>query len=213
MRTNATPGGARRLAVAACMGLVLLTAGNAEALDLRERLREFGANVMQKIRKLRGLEPAPKPPAPPPVVEQPVEQPPAPPSPERPASPETSAPPAPAREPGIAVRSQCQSKDDTRYAETVDLEVEDGRVHRMDARIDIPKRGSCRFELSDFRQTRERPHIELVSKAGDACAVRLWQQGGKLVMAISDCPDKCARPGAFDYVWPIELDAASGGCL
>lgn len=213
MKTLVPPGGARRLVVAACLGLVLLSAGNAQAIDLRERLREFGAAVMQKIRKLRGLEPAPKPPAPPPVVEQP----PAPPPPEKPASPETSAPPppapAPAREPGIAVRSQCQGKDETGYTETVDLEVEDGRVHRLDARIDIPKRGSCRFELSDFRQTRERPHIELLSKAGDACAVRLWQQGGKLVIAITDCPDKCARPGAFDYVWPIELDATSGACL
>lgn len=201
--------GIRTLAVAFLAVLMLVSAQDANAVDLRERLRELGAAVMQKIRKMRGLEPAPKPPAPPPVAE-PSPTPP----PEAPQGAEASVPPpVPAREPGIALKAQCQSKDETGYAEAVDLDIEDGRVNRLEARVEVPKRGTCRFELSDFRQTRERPHIELLSAAGDACAVRVWQQGGKLVLAATDCPGKCTRPGAFDYVWPIELDATSGACL
>lgn len=144
-------------------------------------------DIRDFIRALRGREPAPPPPAPPPVAQI----------------------PAPAAA-GMNLIGNCVAKEETGYAENVRFDVAGGIVRQLDARIDIPNRGSCRFQLAEFSQTKQAPFVELLARSGSACALRMWQQGDRITVAATDCAEQCTR-GAFDYLWPIELNAA-GGC-
>jgi len=115
---------------------------------------------------------------------------------------------APAR---LNISSVCNARDEAGYAESIRVQVADGAVRELHARIEVPRRGSCSFQLADFRQTREAPHVELMSRSGGACTVRMWEQQGRLTVAFSDCHDKCSS-GAFEHIWPIQLRAADGAC-
>ncbi len=121
-------------------------------------------------------------------------------------------PPAPFAVGALSVRSECTSRDQSGYTESIKLAVEQGRVDLLEAKIEIPRRGSCGFRLADFRQTRTKPHVELQSIAGTKCTVRMWRQGERFTVSFSECQEKCTS-GAFDYVWPMELNAADGSCL
>lgn len=163
------------------LGLLLLAGGCAE---LQQDVRE----IRDYIRKLRGKEPAPPPPAPPSSTEMP---------------PEAAA--------GLSLNGNCVGREESGYAENVRVNVARGQVSALDARIDIPKRGSCRFQLAGYRQTRQAPFVELQSRANAACALRMWQQGDRVTLAASDCPEACAR-GAFEYLWPVQFQSPGGGC-
>ncbi len=115
---------------------------------------------------------------------------------------------APAR---LNLTSACTARDEAGYTESIRLQVAEGMVRELQARIEVPRRGTCSFQLADFRQTREAPHVELMSRTGGACTVRMWEQQGRLTVAFSDCHDKCSR-GAFEHIWPIQLRAADGAC-
>lgn len=133
------------------------------------------------LRKLRGRDPAPPPPAPPAAAAVPLN-----------------------------LNGNCVAKEETGYAENVRVTVAAGQVRALEARIDIPKRGSCRYQLADFRQTKQTPVVELLARSNSACAVRMWQQGDRITVAPTDCEEKCTG-GAFEYAWPVQFNAA-GGC-
>jgi hypothetical protein len=164
----------------AILGLCLLAGGCAE---LKEDVRE----IRDLLRKLRGREPAPQPPAPPPAAQI----------------------PAPAAA-GLTMSGNCIGKEETGYAENARVDVAGGQVRALEARIDIPGHGSCTYRLADFRQTRQMPFVELLARSNSACAVRIWQQGDRITVAATDCAEKCTR-GAFEYAWPIEFNTA-GRC-
>jgi hypothetical protein len=159
---------------------LLLVAGCAE---LDQDVRE----IRDYMRKLRGKDPAPPPPAPPSAAEMPA-----------------------VAAAGLNLAGNCVGKEETGYAENVRVTVAGGQVRALDARIDIPKHGSCRYQLADFRQTKQTPFVELVARSNSACAVRMWQQGDRITLAATDCEEKCAR-GAFEYAWPVEF-TAGGAC-
>ena len=156
-----------------------------EVQELLEDLRQ----IRDVIRKLRGKKPAPPPPAPP------------------------AAPQAPGAAPatGLTFQGNCVGKEETGYAENAQLLIALGEVRTLEARVDIPKRGSCRFHLKDFRQTQESPFVELLSKSNSGCSLRIWQQQDRVTMVATDCPEKCPS-GSFEYLWPIEFRAPGGGC-
>ena len=112
----------------------------------------------------------------------------------------------------LSVRSECTARDETGYTESIKLTVEQGRVELMEAKIEIPRRGSCGFRLADFRQTRSEPHVELQASSGTQCTVRMWRQGERFTVAFNDCQEKCTR-GAFAYVWPLSVNSTDGSCL
>jgi hypothetical protein len=124
----------------------------------------------------------------------------------------SAASPAPFDAGTLSVRSACTARDQNGYTESIKLDVDRGRVAQLEAKIDIPRRGSCGFRLADFRQTRTEPHVELQSNNGSMCTVRMWQQGERFTVAFNECAEKCTR-GAFDYVWPVQLNSADGSCL
>jgi hypothetical protein len=111
----------------------------------------------------------------------------------------------------LNVRTDCAFRDETGYGGRLDLEVQDAGVHRFMAKVDIPRRGSCRFDLADFRQTTVRQAVTLAS-ARSGCTVHMWEQGSKVTIAFTDCQAQCDS-GTFDYLWPILVETPSGRCF
>ena len=161
-----------------------LVAGCGDMQTVKENVRQ----VRDLLRKLRGKEPAPPPPAPPSTAEMPAQ---------------AAA--------GLTLAGNCSGRDETGYAESLRMDIAGGQVRQFDLRIDIPKRGSCSYKLADFRQSKQAPYVELLARSGSACAIRAWQQGDRVTVAATDCQEKCAT-GAFEYAWPVELQAPGGGC-
>ncbi|MEW5780841.1 MAG: hypothetical protein ACOY6N_14310 [Pseudomonadota bacterium] len=99
---------------------------------------------------------------------------------------------------------------ETGYAGQLALAVTDAHVERLEARVDIPKRGSCRFNLADFRQIERLPIVVLASQKS-SCKVSLWEQGDQVTVAFRDCRAECGGD-AVDYLWPILVDNRKGRC-
>ncbi|MDO9596483.1 MAG: hypothetical protein Q7J47_02060 [Azoarcus sp.] len=109
----------------------------------------------------------------------------------------------------LNVQADCRFKDEVGYSASARLDVSYSEVLGFAATVDVPRRGSCRFNLADFQQVRREPHVEL--RARDGCVVRMWEQGDQVTVAFSQCAGRCDR-GTFDYVWPILVDRPSGRC-
>ncbi len=108
----------------------------------------------------------------------------------------------------LDVQADCRFRDETGYSATAVLDISHSDVKRFSATVDIPRRGSCRFD-GPFTQTRRMPSVEL--RAKDGCTVNIWEQGNQVTVGFSDCARRCSR-GTFDYVWPIIVDRTSGQC-
>jgi hypothetical protein len=63
---------------------------------------------------------------------------------------------------------------------------------------------------AEFRQTREKPQVELVAKDGGGCKLMVWQEPGRITLAHTDCEARCTA-GIYDEAWPGSFDSA-GGC-
>ncbi|MFN6961339.1 MAG: hypothetical protein ACK4N6_03775 [Rhodocyclaceae bacterium] len=111
----------------------------------------------------------------------------------------------------LNARVACGFRDEeTGYAGQLALAVSDARVERLEARVDIPKRGSCHFRLADFQQT-ERLPIVVLSARNSRCKVSLWEQGDQVTVAFRDCRAECGGD-AVDYLWPILVGNRNGRC-
>lgn len=108
----------------------------------------------------------------------------------------------------LDVKASCRFRDEAGYAATAVLDISHAEVKAFSATVDIPRRGSCRFD-GPFTQTRRLPSVEL--RAQDGCTVNIWEQGQQVTVGFSNCARRCSR-GTFDYVWPIIVDRASGEC-
>lgn len=108
----------------------------------------------------------------------------------------------------LDVRADCRFRDEAGYVTRITLDVAQSKVKAFNADVDIPRRGSCRFD-GPFTQTREKPSIQL--RAADGCQVNIWEQGKAVTVGFANCAARCSR-GAFDYLWPIIIDRASGQC-
>lgn len=58
-------------------------------------------------------------------------------------------------------------------------------------------------------QSKRTPYVELLARSSTGCAVRIWEQGDRATVSVTDCPEK-STAGAFEYGWPIELDGRTG---
>ena len=180
-----------RLPLLAALSIALLAGGCAE--------RKKSSGTPESPGPGRGAEPAPAVPA-------------------VPARPPVTVP-APGKTPSaipdraLNIRADCTTRDAGGYAETIKLSVANGLVSQLEAAITVPKRGSCLFRLTDFRQTRSAPHVELVARSGSKCTVRMWYQQNRFTAAFSDCPEMCTPRGTIDYIWPIELRLPDGACM
>lgn len=128
-----------------------------------------------------------------------------------------TAPVAPrAKRPGpiptraLNVMTDCKFRDETGYQGTMKLAVDQARVTSFKAAVTIPQRGTCRFDLANFRQTRELPNVEL-THLRDPCIVRVWEQGERVTVAFQQCQKMCSGK-AWDHLWPIFADRRDGSC-
>lgn len=110
----------------------------------------------------------------------------------------------------LNVAADCAFKDETGYRGVMKLKVADAQVRTFEARVDIPGRGACRFDLRDFRQTASMPNVAL-SAQRSRCIVRMWEQGRRVTVAFNNCQDRCSGK-AYSYLWPIMADAQTGRC-
>jgi hypothetical protein len=110
----------------------------------------------------------------------------------------------------LNAHASCRFRDDTGYAGQLELTVRDARVEQLEARVDVPKRGSCQFRLTDFRQTESLPIVVLAAQK-TACKVSLWEQGHQVTVAFRDCRTECGGD-AVNYLWPILVDNRKGSC-
>jgi hypothetical protein len=110
----------------------------------------------------------------------------------------------------LNVAADCAFKDETGYRGAMKLKVADAQVRTFEARVDIPGRGACRFDLRDFRQTASMPNVAL-SAQRSRCIVRMWEQGRRVTVAFNNCQDRCSGR-AYSYLWPIMADAQTGSC-
>ena len=144
-------------------------------------------------------------------------------TPDKPSGPaaEAPAPPTavaarPAARPGpipvrpINVRTECNFRDESGYNGALKLDVAEAKVKAFEAQVNIPKRGACRFDLKDFRQTKELPAIELSQPRG-RCIVRVWEQGERVTVAFQQCEKMCSG-NSYSYLWPILNDRRKGSC-
>lgn len=107
-------------------------------------------------------------------------------------------------------KASCSFRDDNGYSGQLQLDVRSAQVEQLEARVDVPKRGSCQFRLADFRQTDSQPIIVLAGKQS-SCKVSVWEQGSQVTVAFRDCRAECSG-NAVDYLWPILVDNQKGSC-
>lgn len=111
----------------------------------------------------------------------------------------------------LNVRSRCTHRDAAGTATELDLLIADAEVKVLDAEIHMKGQGSCRFALGEFSQEATLPQALLRHKSNEACTIRFWEQGPKVTMAFNSCPESCDGQ-AFDYLWPVIVDAKTGDC-
>ena len=110
----------------------------------------------------------------------------------------------------LNVKAECAFRDETGYNGAMRLAIDEARVQSFEAKVTIPRHGACRFDLKDFRQTREMPSVEL-AHLRDRCIVRVWEQGERVTVAFQQCQRMCSG-NAHDYLWPILTDTRDGSC-
>lgn len=110
----------------------------------------------------------------------------------------------------LNVAANCNYKDETGMLGVVKLRVVEAQVQQFEASADIPKRGRCRFNMKDFRQTKSMPHPELKAN-GSSCVVHMWEQGHRVTVAFTDCESMCEE-GTYEYLWPFLIDRRDGSC-
>jgi len=110
----------------------------------------------------------------------------------------------------LNVKTRCTFREPTGYRGRLDIQVKEADVKRLLAEVTIPKRGTCRFDLKDFQQSETLPTVTLKT-TGNACAVRVWEQTGRVTVAFRDCQAQCSGE-SFDYLWPILVEAKTGRC-
>lgn len=111
----------------------------------------------------------------------------------------------------ITVDAHCAQREEDGFREDARLSVSNNRVNAIDWRLWVGQRGTCHFELADFRQTREKPQVELTARDGSGCKLLVWQEPGRVTLAHADCEQRCTA-GIYDEAWPVLFDPANGGC-
>jgi hypothetical protein len=110
----------------------------------------------------------------------------------------------------LSARADCSFRDEMGYAGRLELDVDKAEVRRFNARVDIPRRGSCQFALENFRQTTSSPTVVLSSRQS-SCKVNFWEQADQVTVAFRDCRAECSG-NSVDYLWPILVDNSKGQC-
>lgn len=111
----------------------------------------------------------------------------------------------------INLSMRCAARDERRHTVQADVDVADGQVRYLRARVAQPK-GACEFALPDFEQTRTLPSVELRARNRSGCTLMLWEQGPQVVLAYNNCAAYCQPQTIFTDALPILFDLRVGRC-
>jgi len=120
-------------------------------------------------------------------------------------------PRAPIADRPIDLAGRCAQTEEDGFREDATLTVRNSRVDALSWQLWAGRRGSCRFELADFRQVRSRPSIELAARDGGACRLMVWQEPRRVTLAHANCESRCT-PGIYEEAWPVMFDPGTGDC-
>ncbi len=110
----------------------------------------------------------------------------------------------------ITIAGSCSQTEEDGFREQAKLDVIDNQVKALSWQLWVGRRGSCRFEFADFRQTRTSP-IELQARDGSGCRLLIWQDPRRVTLAHEGCEARCTK-GIYDSAWPVMFDPQSGKC-
>jgi hypothetical protein len=111
----------------------------------------------------------------------------------------------------LNVSTKCAFHDEGGTRGKLDLQVKNAEVQRFTAEVSMSKRGICRFDMKNFRQTASLPAV-LLADNGSACLVRMWAQDKGVTVAFNGCQAQCSGE-SFSYLWPILVDTRNGRCF
>ena len=119
--------------------------------------------------------------------------------------------PAPIADRRIDLDGRCTQAEEDGFREEASLLVRDNEVRSLAWQLWVGRKGSCRFDHADFRQTRSAPHIELLARDGSGCKLMVWQDPRRVTLAHAGCQKRCSG-GIYDQAWPVMFDPKSGAC-
>lgn len=126
-----------------------------------------------------------------------------------------AAAPAPRRGPiderRIELNGSCVQTEEDGFREQARLLVRNNEVRLLAWQLWVGRKGSCRFDHADFRQTRSTPHIELLARDGSGCKLMVWQDPRRVTLAHAGCQKRCSG-SIYEQAWPVMFDPASGAC-
>ena len=111
----------------------------------------------------------------------------------------------------LNVRSHCSHRDAIGTVTRLNLLVKEAEVKSFDALVSMKGHGVCSFNIKDFAQDAKLPQVLLRHKKESDCTVRMWEQGKEVTIAFNSCQRSCEGK-AFDYLWPVVVDAKTGRC-
>lgn len=119
--------------------------------------------------------------------------------------------PTPIASRDIDLAGDCRRTEEDGFREDAQLRVADNTVQQLSWKLWVGKRGSCSFDLADFRQVRKSPHIELRANDGSGCKLMVWQDPRRVTLAHASCQQRCT-PGIYEEAWPVMFDPGTGTC-
>ncbi|MFA7665972.1 MAG: hypothetical protein WCY32_07615 [Burkholderiaceae bacterium] len=120
--------------------------------------------------------------------------------------------PTPIADRTIDLDGLCARTEVDGFRERARLRVQANRVTELSWEMTIGRKGSCRFDLAGFRQTRAGPHLELQALDGSGCRLMVWQEPRRVTLAHTGCANRCVPRGIDDQAWPAMFDPRSGRC-
>ncbi|WP_354682869.1 hypothetical protein [Cupriavidus necator] len=111
----------------------------------------------------------------------------------------------------INIAGTCKRTEEDGFREDAHMDVRANEVRALKWKLWVSRRGSCEFNLAEFRQVRETPHIELQAIDGSQCKLLVWQDPRRVTLAHNRCEKYCT-PGIYEQAWPVLFDPKSGNC-
>ena len=111
----------------------------------------------------------------------------------------------------ISLDGRCEQRDINDFRERARLAIDNGAVRALSWQLWVGARGTCRFELAEFRQTQALPHVELLARDGSGCKLMVWQDEARITMGHASCDSRCP-PAIAEDAWPVMFDPRTGAC-
>lgn len=111
----------------------------------------------------------------------------------------------------ISMSGSCKQTEKDGYSEDATVNVTGGKVTSLSWKISVPKRGTCRFNASQFKQTKTSPSVELLARNGSGCKLLMWSDARRITLAHAGCAKFCT-PGVYDKAWPVMFNPKNGRC-